>query len=199
MAGAFTSICYGTVTLDNSTVSNNWMVSVNNAGGAGIGSFGALGVNNSTFGGNGIPQGIPNNFPFDGGGILTDAGSLTVTNSTFTGNVADVGGGITDIGAGSMAVTGSTFTGEYGSVGADLAATTAAGMTVANSTFSGDYGQGSGAHVSLASSSTLSLTNDTFTGSSSVDIAIGGSGSADDGSEFDLDRWLHRDRHRRAL
>ncbi|MGI8858208.1 MAG: IPT/TIG domain-containing protein [Thermomicrobiales bacterium] len=167
----------GTVTLDNSIVSNNTVTNANNLGGAGIGNFGTLSVSNSTFTGNGVPQSSPGNFAFQGGGILANAGTLTITNSTFTGNVAEGGGGIADIGAGLMTVTGSTFTGEYASVGTDLWATTATGMTVANSTFSGDLGGGAGAHVAVGSSSTLSLTNDTLTGSSSVDIAISGSGN----------------------
>jgi len=78
---------FGTLTLNNSTVSGN---SISGNGG-GIYNGGTLTLINSTVSGN--------TSYFSGGGIYNEAtGTLTLNNSTVSGNLADTGGGISNDG-----------------------------------------------------------------------------------------------------
>jgi hypothetical protein len=78
-AGGGVSNIYGTLTIENSTVSNN-------TGGGGVSNFdGSLTIANSTISGNQANQ---------GGGVNQTGGFLTITNSTISGNRANAGGGI---------------------------------------------------------------------------------------------------------
>jgi CSLREA domain-containing protein len=77
----------GTLTVTNSTFSDNSAPSGGSGGGISNAS-GALTVTNSTFSGNTA------NF---GGGILNSSGTLTIANSTFSGNPA-TGGGVYNVG-----------------------------------------------------------------------------------------------------
>jgi CSLREA domain-containing protein len=72
----------GTLTVTNSTFSNN--SAIGPGGGGGILNAGTLTVTNSTFSANSAD---------DGGGGIRNAGTLTVTNSTFSNNSAIFGGG----------------------------------------------------------------------------------------------------------
>jgi hypothetical protein len=77
-AGGVSNI-YGTLIIENSTVSNN-------TGGGGVSNFdGSLTIANSTISGNQGNQ---------GGGVNQTGGFLTITNSTISGNRANAGGGI---------------------------------------------------------------------------------------------------------
>ncbi|MCW5201966.1 hypothetical protein VU12_03405 [Desulfobulbus sp. US4] len=82
--GGITNACFGTVTLNNTTVSGN------SADGYGGGIFNApratLTLNNCTVSGN---TALSN----DGGGIYSDNGAATLNNSTISGNTAAGDGG----------------------------------------------------------------------------------------------------------
>jgi hypothetical protein len=109
----------GTLTVTNSTVSDN-IASLGNGGG--ISSNGTLTVTKSTF---------SNNGGLDGGGILS-GGTLTITNSTFSDNVAHFGGAIE---SGPLTViTNSTFSGNGAFAGGAI--DSGGTLTVTSSTFS---------------------------------------------------------------
>jgi hypothetical protein len=81
----------GTLTVTNSTVSENTVTYALTEGGGGICNAGTLTVTNSTVSGN---TGFEHpEYPGMGGGIYND-GMLTVTNSTLSNNSASVGSGI---------------------------------------------------------------------------------------------------------
>ena len=91
----------GTLTLTNSTVSDN--IARDPFGGNGGGIFNrsaTLALTNSTFSGN--------TATLQGGGIFSN-GTLTITNSTFSGNSASSGGGIASFGTAKL--TNSTVSG----------------------------------------------------------------------------------------
>jgi hypothetical protein len=112
---------FGTLTITNSTISNN---SVSNEGG-GIESFGTLTITNSTVTGNTAGGFGTNNFPGYGGGISSD-GPLTISNSTISGNTAvgnefkgfGSGGGVGS--SGTMAISNSTITGNWANIGGGI-------------------------------------------------------------------------------
>ena len=88
----------GTLTLNNSTVSNNYMVanypSDSAAGGGIFNDGGEVTLNNSTVSNNSVTAIFPSS-EVDGGGIYNRDGTLTLNNSTVSGNSADsTGGGI---------------------------------------------------------------------------------------------------------
>jgi len=79
----------GTLTIDNSTVSQNWAEY-----GGGVNNGGTLTINNSTISGN---TGLGNNHP-NGGGIYNSS-TLTISNTTFSGNGGHYGGNIYNTGS----------------------------------------------------------------------------------------------------
>jgi hypothetical protein len=92
----------GTVTITNSTITNN------SAGfGGGINNSGTVTITNST---------ITNNSATVGGGIR-NVGTVNITNSTITNNSAGLGGGITN--GGTVNITNSTITNNSATVGGD--------------------------------------------------------------------------------
>src|SRR5205814_840272 len=76
-------INFGTLTLNNSTLSNNWAEDPNSTAGGdggGIKNYNNLSLNNTT---------ISHNFAaYAGGGIYSYSGTLTLNNSTVSDNVA---------------------------------------------------------------------------------------------------------------
>ena len=89
---------WGTVTVNNSTLSNN-----NGRSGGAIYNFGGtLTVNNSTFSGNTTSA-------FGDGGAISNSATMTVNNSTFSGNSSSKGGAINN--SGTATVNSSTFSG----------------------------------------------------------------------------------------
>lgn len=87
---------YGTLTVDNSRVTNNRAVY-----GGGIHNVGNLTLQNST---------VDNNTAsYDGGGLYVDMGTVNIYNSTISGNQADYGGGIYRIG-GNLTLNHATIT-----------------------------------------------------------------------------------------
>ncbi|MCI5210846.1 MAG: hypothetical protein D3910_19140, partial [Candidatus Electrothrix sp. ATG2] len=87
--GGITNACFGTVTLNSSTVSGN--TALGNGGGIFNAPFASLTLNNSTVSGN-RSEGN------GGGGICNDNGYVTLNNSTVSGNsAAGDGGGICSV------------------------------------------------------------------------------------------------------
>ena len=157
----------GTLTITNSTLSNN---SADNGGGIYNASVGTLTITNSTL--------FSNSATNDGGGIYTN-GTLTVTNSTLSGNSAtNASGGIHN--NGELTVTGSTFSGNSAYYAGGIYNNNT--LTVANSTFSGNFTSGSsGGAIYNAYNplgGTATVTNSTFSGNA----ANYGGGITNDGT-----------------
>ncbi len=145
----------GTLTLTNSTLSGN-LVSGSGRGG-GISNSGTVTLASSTLSGNGATDST--------GGGIRNAGTLTVISSTLSGNFAfKDGGGINN--TGTLILTSSTLS--YNSVEFDGGGGIyiSSGMvTLTSSTLSGNIadesGRGGGIYIS---SGTLSLTSSTLSG-----------------------------------
>ncbi|MBV8206332.1 MAG: hypothetical protein JO041_06030 [Acidobacteria bacterium] len=162
----------GTLTVNNSVISNN--SSCCGTQGGGIINGGTLTVNNSTFSGNGAY--------YDGGGILNQ-GIATVNQSTFTGNTADYGAGgaiKNGVGGSLLNIINSTFSGNgacgpygpptYGYLGLGGAIANGSGayggggtVNIVNSTFSGNCGREGGALFNATG--TMTIKNSIFANS----------------------------------
>jgi CSLREA domain-containing protein len=121
----------GTLTITNSTISDNSAVGV----GGGIYNYGTLTITNSTVSGNSAT--------LEGGGVFNGFSStLTITNSTFSDNDAIIGGGIKNSNLGTLTVTNSTFSGNSADVGGGIenngSTVTFLNTIVANSTLGGN-------------------------------------------------------------
>ena len=184
----------GTLTLKDSTVSENTAIGNTNNNGHGGGiyndSTGTLTLTNSTVSGNTASDGggiynyrgtltltdstVSGNRATGsnsgGGGIFNYEGTLTLTNSTVSGNAASdgAGGGILNY-EGTLNLTDSTVsenTANYGGGGIASLGT----LTLTNSTVSGNAASGGGGIASLG---TLTLTNSTVSGNA---VSGGGGG-----------------------
>ena len=159
---------YGNVTVNKSTLSGNFAISVENYGGGeggGIANddYSKLYVDNSTLTGNSATT--------NGGGIHNKFnGNITVTNSTIASNRADNGngGGIFNsfndtLGAGIATVTNSTISGNSANTGGG--AGNIGTLTISNSTISSNSTtqQGGG----ILNFGTLAVSNSTISGNSS--------------------------------
>jgi uncharacterized repeat protein (TIGR01451 family) len=143
---------YGTLTLNNSTVSGTMTAS---SGGGIYNYYGAATLNNSTISGN-----MANDA---GGGIYNWAGTLTLNNSSVSGNTADSGGGIHNYGTLTLhnsTVSGNTGGGIYNYDGP---------ATLNNSTVSGNTGSGISNY-----NGTATLNNSTVSGNTGGGISNGG-------------------------
>jgi hypothetical protein len=166
----------GTLTLTNSTVSDNYSGSgggIYNAGtltltntivssnlatvGGGVWNAGTLTITFSTF---------SNYAEASGAGIWNGGGTVTVSNSTFSDNAIDdfCGGGIDNQG-GALTVTNSTFSDNYASCGGGIENGGGA-LTVTNSTFSGNSADVGGGIDNCCGA--LTVTNSTFSGNSAT-------------------------------
>ena len=98
---------WGTLTLNNTTLSGNMALSETSAAGGGIFSSGTLTITNSTLNGNSGSS----RYVF--GGAIYNSGTLTITNSTLSQNASNgtVGGGGGGIysGSGNVTINSSTF------------------------------------------------------------------------------------------
>ena len=106
----------GTLTVSDTTFSDNGVVSGFIGIGGAIYSIGALSVSNSTF--------IQNSAPTHGGAISLNAGEptavpVTINNSTFSGNISGQGGAIGS-NARLLAISNSTFSGNIASAGSAI-------------------------------------------------------------------------------
>jgi CSLREA domain-containing protein len=174
----------GTLLVTNSTLSGNRTENFGNGGGIWNTAGGILTVEDSTFSGNGPPEGtepltlgagvyndgeaLVENSTFsdndaDHGGGIFDAGRLTVRDSTFTRNSAGEGGAIHDIAAATLSIANSSFVGNFTTVGSGGAISSRDGttVTVANSIFSENGASDAGA---IASDGTLIVAHSTFEG-----------------------------------
>jgi hypothetical protein len=168
----------GTLTVTNSTFTNNSAGEGDGASGGAIANNGTLTVTSSTFSGNqadpccfdggyGGPGG-------DGGAIVSGPGSLTVTNSIFSNNSAGysgqgLGGAISSY-DGPLMITNSTFSGNtalstngYGSSGGAVFNENAT-TTVTNSNFSNNSANSGGA----INGNDGTVTNSNFSNNSAV-------------------------------
>ncbi len=142
----------GTLTLTNSSVSDNWA-----SFGGGISNSGTLTLTNSTITGNTASGG-------SGGGI-SNSGTLTLTNSTVSGNSAtDSGGGISNVWMltliNSIVSNNRSYAGEGG--GGNSSISNGSTLTLTNSIGSGKAAGGGGGIYN--SGGTLTLTNSTVSG-----------------------------------
>ncbi|MFP5206211.1 MAG: choice-of-anchor Q domain-containing protein, partial [Acidobacteriota bacterium] len=170
----------GTLTVSNSTISGNTVVSapasgVGNSYGGGIHNSGTLTVTNSTFIGN-TAMGPGYDF---GAGIYSGSGTLRITNSTFSQNFAQNGtnssGGAIYIGGGTLTVTNSTIFGNSATAGGSTSYgggifSGGGTLTVINSTISGNFataGGGTGYGGGIFSSSPVNMSNSILSGNSS--------------------------------
>jgi len=167
----------GTLTLTNSTVSDNTAQV-----GGGINNSGTLTLTDSTVSDN-SDGGISNNGTLTltdstvsdntaqvGGGI-TNNGTLTLTNSTVSGNTAQVyGGGISN--NGTLTLTNGTVSGNNaGRDGGGIYISNTGTLTLTNGTVSGNtVGRDGGG---IYNSGTLTLTNGTVSGNTAIDEGYG--------------------------
>jgi hypothetical protein len=187
---AIANVNGGTVTISDSTFSNNW----SSQGGA-IDNTGTATISNSTFSGNGSNEGgaidnealatlIISNSTFSGnfvgprgtGGAINNAGTASIANSTFSGNsVYDLGFGGAIDNHGTLTIANSTFSGNSispaGDGGEGGALDNVSLMTVSNSTFSGNSADFGGAILNLGGYA--SVTNSTISGNSANDASGG--------------------------
>jgi CSLREA domain-containing protein len=174
----------GTLLVTNSTLSGNRTENFGNGGGIWNTVGGILAVEDSTFSGNGPPEGtepltlgagiyndgkarvesstFADNEADHGGGIF-NAGRLTVRDGTFTRNSAGEGGAIHNIAAATLSIANSSFVGNFTTVGSGGAISSRDGttVTVANSIFSENGASDAGA---IASDGTLIVAHSTFEG-----------------------------------
>lgn len=149
-----------TITITDSTVSNNIVNCVNNpaCGGGGLRGGSSITVTNSTFSNNTVNCNASS--PCGGGGIANYA-SLTITNSTFSGNsTASDGGGIDN--HATVNITNSIFSGNSAAYGGGI--NNHSTLTVTDSTLSGNSATGNGGGI--YNQNTLTLTKSTLSGSS---------------------------------
>jgi hypothetical protein len=130
-----------TLTIVNSTISNNCACYTGEAYGGGIYSDGTLTIINSTVTGNGAITPSPEEGY--GGGIYIGGGTLTITGSTISGNFASLWGGGID---GGGTITNSTISGNTAGGGNDARPGSGGGIfgggTIRNSTLSGNTAWG---------------------------------------------------------
>ena len=157
----------GTLTVTNSTISNNLAVF-----GSGIFNEGTLTLNNSTLSGNSAT--------FSGGGIHNFNGEVVVNNSTIINNQVSGyggGGGIHNTSNGTVNLNNSTLSDNTASShggGFNNAGTVA----LINSTLSGNAASLSGGGLLNISSGTVTLTNSTLSDNTALD---GGGGLRNNG------------------
>ena len=158
----------GTLTVTNSTVSNN--DGGRDGGGIWI-SGGTAAITGSTITGNSVPD--------IGGGIGGNGTfTLTVTGSTISGNFASLGGGILAAGNGTAAITDTTVSGNTAqSGGGGVYFGTKNASTLANSTVANNqvpaYGRG-GAGILVADRSAATVVNSTIAGNTAGGLTNGG-------------------------
>ena len=188
----------GTLTITNSTISNN---SAGQGGdgtsaSAGEGSGVGAGANGGSGGGGGSAGGIYN----ESGARLTISGSTISGNSAGRGGNAGAGSNATASGTGGNAgfasgggfggaifnsgiltITNSTISGNQSGRGGN-GATGGTGMGAANGTSSFSSSGGAGGGIETGTSQTVTLTNDTFAVNVASPGGTGGSGSGSGGS-----------------
>jgi hypothetical protein len=120
----------GTLTVNDSTVTNNFSTGAN---GAGIDNTGTFTVSNSTISDNTANQ--------NGGGISSEGGTVTVSDSTISGNTAGAAGGGVDLVASPGLITDSTIAGNTAASGGGIN-NGSSGLTVIDATISSNSSYG---------------------------------------------------------
>jgi predicted outer membrane repeat protein len=165
----------GTLTLNNSTVANNFA----NYNGGGVNNYGQLTLISSTISGNTAGNATSTNT--NGGGIF-NAGALTISTCTITGNTAANGGGVESISV--LTVNSSTLTTNRAyNNGGGIDHQLSSALTVVNSTIFANLAN-YGAGISFNATNTpfgtpparSVLTNDTITDNTCGISASGGHG-----------------------
>jgi hypothetical protein len=146
----------GTLTLTNSTVSNN----ISADGGSGIVNYASLTIINSTISDNTLDSGCRDCFHLGGGIFSFDYGSLSISNSTISNNQAVIGGGIW--GGGSMTISHSTLSNNhaYGEGGAIFFIPDT--LFVINSTLSGNISETGAGAIDTDRGSNVLVVNSTL-------------------------------------
>jgi CSLREA domain-containing protein len=139
----------GTLSIINSTISENSTVGDGATGGGIFASAGIVSIANSTISGNSTTGDA------DGGGIAVSSAVLTVANSTISGNSSEFFGGGIIADGGTVTITSSTLSGNEG--GGIVA--NGGSVAVTNSTISGNVGSG----IFAPGSGALTITNSTIT------------------------------------
>ena len=180
-----------TLTITNTTISNN-SVTGTDAEGGGINNIGTLTITNSTlsnnssqergggiFSGDGAPTVTINNSTLsnnssgrNGGGIYFGNGSYTITNSTLSNNSSGgSGGGIFDS-KGTVTITGTTLSNNSSSNGGGAVYNTnedgQGSLTITNSTVSNNSASAQGGAI-LTHAGSSNITNSTISGNSAVE------------------------------
>ncbi len=167
----------GTLTLTNSSVSNNTALYSSIVGG--IYNTGTLTLANSVISGNAAQYGSGSGIAV--GGIYNTGGTLRVYNSTISGNIAQYGngGGIDNDNGGTLTLTNSTISGNTAQYGNGGGIDNGGTLTLTNSTISGNRATGNGGGIANTGTGTLTLTNSTISGNRATGngggIAITGS------------------------
>jgi hypothetical protein len=192
----------GTLTLNNSTVTQNQAKGVASSGGGGIYNSGILTINNSTISGN--RSWASRYRPLGGGGILNVGGILTIKNSTISGNNAHgfsgfvaEGGGIYN--AGTLTLNNSTLSGNSAGVAPGIYGfcdvpdgggiySQSETVTINNSTLSGNfaenchgYGEGGGIYGNVTLQNTI-VANSPYGGNCSGTMTSKGYNLSSDGT-----------------
>ena len=160
----------GTLTLTNSTISDNQAVYRPGSGGGIYNNGGTttLTLTNSTVSGNVAPT-------ERGGGIFNNGGTMTFTDSTVSGNNGGLGGSGIYNNGGTMTLTNSTVSGNLSSSGGGGGIFNSSGTaTLTNSTISGNSASFFGGGGIYNSSGTLNLTSVTVTRNKATGIGCGG-------------------------
>jgi CSLREA domain-containing protein len=123
----------GTMTITDSTLSNNTMSSPGDGGGVIYNDQGALTITHSTFTGN-----AANSSGSNGGGIFNSLGTLTITRSTFSSNSVTTGVGGAIATNGTATIANSTFSSNYADFGAGIYNGLGGTLSATNNTFSGN-------------------------------------------------------------
>ncbi len=146
----------GTLTLTNSTISSN-SATVDSSGG-GVRNTGVLNITNSTFSVNDSIAG--------GGALYNSANTATITNTFFSGNTANTGGAIGNANTGTLNITNTTFS-SNGSILSGGAIMSGGPATIAKTTFVGNNSgaRGGGIH----NMSTMTISNSTFFSNTSTE------------------------------
>jgi hypothetical protein len=183
---------WGTLTITNSTVSNNRVGTAaglsdvaSDAEGAGIHStIGALTISNSVISGNRASASAPNGRFADSGALLLDGGTLTMSNSSVTDNTATLAAAFpssVDLGvhAGAIHVSGQ-------SQAAAISNTTISGNAATMTNSVGDaFADSAGVHTDIDVSvnpNLFTLTNDVIANNHVTSSTVGASSGNADGS-----------------
>jgi len=151
-----------TVTINNSTITNNSVTANFDSSGGGIFNIGGnVTITNSTISSNSATGGTNSN----AGGIFNTLGAtMSVSNSTISGNKADfLGGGIDNTNS-TLTVSNSTISGNSAEFGGGIFTSGTELATVNNSTIAGNTVSQSGGAIDA--SGTTTVTNSTITGNS---------------------------------